>query len=549
MRTLLLLGIAAAAAGSVEAQRPVDLGTISERHEMIPMRDGVKLSAYLYFPPGKGPWPVLIEQRYADLTGAATRKSFAKLAESGYVVAAVNFRGTHKSEGTWVGYRALGWGEQKDGYDAVEWLAKQPWSTGKVGSFGSSQGGFAQNFLAVTQPPSLKAQYMIDTGLSLFHEGYRIGGAAKPERFKQMASVCRNPADNLKLLKEWFAHPNYDSYWADEDCTRHFDKMDVPCFTVGSWYDFMCVGSVESYIGRQHRGGPNSRGRQQLLIGPWLHGRFKNTNKTADMVYPENAKFDLDAHMVRWFDHHLKGKDNGVMKDPTVRYYVMGAVGEKDAPGNEWRTAPDWPVKSGDTPLYFHKGGGLSLTAPTEKQSSTTFLADPKNPAAIPARGFPGAKDARDFEKQAEVRTFISEVLTEPVEWTGKVRAELFISSSAKDTDFIVRVSDVYPDGRSMLVMDYIRRARYRDGYDKEVFLEPGKVYPVNFDIGWTSLIFNKAHRIRVTVASTGAPFYEPNPNTGEPLTIDFPEKVVTATNAVHHDRNRASRIIAPVRP
>jgi predicted acyl esterase len=548
MRTLLLLGIAAAT-GSVEAQPKVDLGTITERHEMIPMRDGVKLSAYLYFPPGKGPWPVLIEQRYADLTGAATRKNFAKLAESGYVVAAVNFRGTHKSEGTWVGYRALGWGEQQDGYDAVEWLAKQPWSTGKVGSFGSSQGGFAQNFLAVTRPPSLKAQYMIDTGLSLFHEGYRIGGAAKPERFKQMASVCRNPADNLTLLKEWFSHPSYDSYWADEDCTRHFDKMDVPCFTVGSWYDFMCVGSIESYIGRQHRGGPNSRGKQQLLIGPWLHGRFKNTNKTADMVYPENAKFDLDAHMIRWFDHHLKGKDNGVMKDPTVRYYVMGAVGEKAAPGNEWRTAPDWPVKAADTPLYFHNGGGLSRTAPTEEQSSTTFAADPKNPATIPARGFPGAKDARDFEKQAEVRTFTSEVLTEPVEWTGKVRAELFVSSSAKDTDFIVRVSDVYPDGRSMLVMDYIRRARYREGYDKEVFLEPGKDYPVNFDIGWTSLIFNKGHRIRVTIASTGAPFYEPNPNTGEPLTIDVPEKVMTATNAVHHDRSRASRIIAPVRP
>jgi putative CocE/NonD family hydrolase len=135
------------------------------------------------------------------------------------------------------------------------------------------------------------------------------------------------------------------------------------------------------------------------------------------------------------------------------------------------------------------------------------------------------------------------------VEWTGKVRAELFVSSTAKDTDFIVRVCDVYPDGRSMLVMDYVRRARYREGYEKEVFMEPGKVYAVNFDLGWTSLVFNKGHRIRVTVASTGAPFYEPNPNTGEPLTTEFPDKAVVATNAVHHDRTRASRIVAPVRP
>lgn len=532
---------------TARAQPPVDLGPVTEKHEMIPVRDGTKLSAYLYFPTGKGPWPVLLEQRYADLTTPATRKNFAKLAESGYVVAALNFRGSGKSEGTWVGYRALGWGEQKDGYDAVEWLAKQSWSTGKVGTFGSSQAGFAQNFLAVTQPPALKAQYMIDTGLSLFHEGYRIGGTTRPERFKGLDAVCRVPEHNRALLKEWFAHPSYDDYWAAEDCTRHIDKMDVPCFTVGSWYDFMCVGSVDSFVGRQHKGGPNSRGQQQLLIGPWLHGRFKNTNKTGELTYPENAKFDLDAHMIRWFDFHLKGKDNGVMQDPTVRYYVMGAVGEKDAPGNEWRTAPDWPVKATDTPYHLRAGGTLSAKTPDEEASSTAFAADPKNPAKIPAGGFPGAKDARAFEKQEDVRTFTSEVLAEPVEWTGKVKAELFVSSTAKDTDFIVRVSDVYPDGRSILVMDYVRRARYRDGYEKEVFMEPGKVYAVNFEVGWTSLIFNKGHRIRVTVASTGAPFYEPNPNTGEPLTLEFPEKTVVAKNSVHHDKKYASRVVAPV--
>ncbi|MBN9521261.1 CocE/NonD family hydrolase [bacterium] len=534
---------------AARAQQPVDLGTVAEKHVWVPMRDGTKLSVYLYFPPGKGPWPALLEQRYADLTAPATRKSFAKLAEGGYVVAAQNFRGAGKSEGQWVGYRALGWGEQKDGYDTVEWLAKQEWCTGKVGTFGSSQAGFAQNFLAVTRPPSLKAQYMIDTGLSLFHEGYRIGGTTRPERFRQMGAVCRDPADNLKLLKEWFAHPTYDAYWAEEDCTRFFDRMDVPCFTVGSWYDFMCVGSVDSYTGRQHRGGPNSRGNQQLLIGPWLHGRFKNTNKAAEMEYPENAKFDTEAHMLRWFDHHLKGRDTGVQRDAAVRYYVMGAVGEKGAPGNEWRAAPDWPVKAANTPYHLAAGGGLALTAPTADTASVSFVADPVNPTTIPAKGgFPGAKDARDFEKQPNVLTFTSDVLTAPVEWTGKVRAELWVSSSAKDGDVIVRVSDVYPDGRSMLVMDYVRRLRYRDGYEKEVFMEPGRVYPVRFDVGWTSLVFNAGHRIRVTVAGTGAPFYEPNPNTGEPLTLDPPARTMAATVHVYHDRTRPSRVVAPVR-
>lgn len=530
---------------------PLDLGGVKEQHVMIPMRDGAKLSAYLYFPPGDGPWPVLYEQRYADLRAPRTRQSFARLAAGGYVVAAENFRGTHLSEGVWVGYRALGWGELQDGYDTVEWLASQPWSTGKVGTFGSSQAGFAQNFLAVAAPPHLTCQYMIDTGLSLFQEGYRIGGITRPLRFKSMAAVCRNPEDNERLLKEWFSHPDYDDYWAEEDCSRWFEKMNVPCFTIGSWYDFMCVGSVQSFIGRQHRGGPESRGHQQLLLGPWLHGRYKETNRAGELTYPENARFPMESHMLRWFDHYLKGVDNGVEREPTVRYYVMGAVDEQRAPGNEWRTAADWPIPAEPTSYYLQGGGALKRQRPEadnhSPQAATKFLSDPDHPASIPGRAFPGAADARKFEMQGEVRTFTTEPLSAPIEWTGLVQAELFVSSSAPDSDFIVRVSDVYPDGRSILIMDMVRRARYREGFDKEVFMEPDKTYRIAFDVGWTSQIFAAGHRVRITVASTGAPFYEPQPNTGEPATIEPAERRIVAENRVHHNRRHASRVIAPL--
>ncbi|HND51785.1 MAG TPA: CocE/NonD family hydrolase, partial [Pirellulaceae bacterium] len=359
---------------------------------------------------------------------------------------------------------------------------------------------------------------------------------------------CRVPSDNRRLMDEWFSHPNYDEYWQAEDCSRHFDKMNVPCFTIGSWYDFMNIGSIESYIGRQHRGGAKSRGTQQLLIGPWLHGRFKETNKTAELTYPENAKWP-EAHMLKWFDHYLKGVDNGVEKESAVRYYVMGALGEDGAPGNEWRATTDWPVPAKDQPLFLRSGGKLNGDKPTETGESgrTTYRSDPKQPAEIPGRAFPGAADARKFEAQADVRTFTTDVLTEPVEWTGKVRAELWVASTARDTDFIVRVSDVYPDGRSILLIDYVRRARYREGYEQEKLMEPGKVTPVNFDIGWLSQIFNRGHRIRVTIASNGAPFYEPNPNTGEQQTIEMPEQTVVAENTVYHNPDHASRIIVPV--
>lgn len=533
--------------GNVAAQDVQLRDGVTQRHVMVPMRDGKRLSTYLYFPAGKGPWPVLYEQRYASLEGKGIQESMAELAVAGYVVALQNFRGAHRSEGTWVGYRALGWGEKQDGYDTVEWLAKQAWSTGRIGTFGSSQAGYAQNFLAVTQPPHLVCQYMIDTGLSLFHEGYRIGGTTRPERFKGMDAVCANPADNRRLLDEWFAHPTYDEYWAEEDCSRFFHKMNVPCFTIGSWYDFMCQGSVESYIGRQHRGGENSRGKQQLRIGPWLHGRFNKGNRVGELVYPENAAFPVQDHMIRWFDYHLKGVDNGVQRDASVQYYVMGAVGEEGAPGNQWRQAADWPVLAEERGYYLHEGGRLNTTPPRAERSATSLLADPKSPAEIPGRAFPGARDARAFESQQQVKTFTTDVLTEPVEWTGKVRAELYVASSARDTDFIVRISDVYPDGRSILIADYVRRARYREGFEREVLMEAGTIYRVAFQVGWMSQIFNRGHRIRVTVASTGAPFYEPNPNTGEPLTIDPPQRTVVAENQIHHQRRHASRILAPV--
>ena len=210
-------GVVVLLASSLHAADPVDLGGITEKHVMIPMRDGVKLSAYLYFPPGDGPWPVLLEQRYANGNDPGTQKSFAKLAQGGYVTVLANFRGSQQSEGVWRGYRALGWGELKDGYDLVEWLATQSWSTGKVGTFGSSQAGFAQNFLAVTQPPHLAAQYMIDTGLSLYHEGYRIGGATRPERFKTMDKIARVSLPKLFIhgtADQIVPHPMSDRLFA-----------------------------------------------------------------------------------------------------------------------------------------------------------------------------------------------------------------------------------------------------------------------------------------------------------------------------------------------
>jgi len=538
--SILLTAITILTTTLVFPQQPV-----AEQHLMLPMRDGTRLSVYLYIPEGKGPWPVLYEQRYSDVTVPSSRKNYIALAMKGYVVAVQNFRGAQLSEGVYTGYRALGWGDQRDSYDTVMWLAKQPWSTGKIGTFGGSQAGYAQNFLAVTQPPNLVAQYMTDTGQSLFHLGYRRGGTTRRMAFDE----ARDPRDAVNLNLMMFRHPVYDEYWQLEDTTRHFDKMNVPCFTLGSWYDFMNVGSIESFIGRQHHGRPQSRGNQHLLIGPWLHGSsYRHTGPVGDLVYPDNSIFPVWDHMTRWFDHYLKGIDNGVEREPAVRYYVMGAVGEgeKNAPGNQWRDAADWPVPARETAYYLEAAGRLTTQKP-KGPAATTYHSDPANPAPIAGRAFPGARDAREHEKHPDVRTFTTEPLAGPVEWTGKVRAELYVSSTAPDSDFIVRVTDVYPDGRSILIIDGVRRARFRDSWEREVFMKPGEVYKVAFDVGYLSQVFNRGHRIRISVSSTGAPFYTPNPQTGEPLTYEPPSKMQSATQTLHHAGARASRIFAPV--
>ena len=526
----------------------INLGDVTETHVWVPMRDGKRLSGYLYLPPGEGPFAGLFEQRYANMQGRSTRELAARLAAEGYGVLHVNFRGAQQSEGTWVGYRALAWGDLQDGYDTCEWLAARKWCTGKIGTFGSSQGGFAQNFLAVTRPPHLTCQYMVDTGLSLFHEGYRLGGGTRPERFKGMDAVCRVPNHNRALMAEWFAHPHYDAYWQAEDCTRHFDRMDVPCLTIGSWFDFMNQGSIASFRGRQHRGGPRSIGQQKLLIGPWLHGRRNKGHRVGELTFPENAAISVHDSMVAWFDQHLKSEPPAPHNEQAaVRYYVMGAVDEPAAPGNVWRVANDWPPRSRTTPWYLSPGGELQPTEPSDPRAKTSYHSDPHHPMTIPGRSFPGARDARPFETQSDVLTFTSAVLQEPVEWTGRVEAELYLSSTASDTDVLVRVCDVYPDGRSILIIGYPWRLRYREGFRQEVLMQPGEVVKVRFRVGWLSQIFNRGHRIRITVASTGAPLYEPNPQTGTPLTLEFPDSAVKAINTLHHNRRYASRILAPV--
>jgi putative CocE/NonD family hydrolase len=284
-------------------------------------------------------------------------------------------------------------------------------------------------------------------------------------------------------------------------------------------------------------------------MGPWTHGPAR---KTGDLQLPANFLYDFQTDTIRFFAHWLQDADNGIMSEPAVRDYTLGDVDDAQAPGNEWRTADAWPPFATDqTAFYLHADGLLSSEPPTADDAKRTFVYDPKH--ACPTHGGPnlllpaGPFDQRRLVDRADVITFSTPSLEHPVEITGRVIVRLHVSSDAPDTDFVAKLIDIYPDGRQILMLDGIRRVKYRNGFSKPDPLPVGQIGTVEIDLWSISLIVNKGHRIGVHITSSNWPRFEKNPNTGD----DFPsaDGLRTAHNTVHTSAAHASALLLPVRP
>jgi putative CocE/NonD family hydrolase len=280
-----------------------------------------------------------------------------------------------------------------------------------------------------------------------------------------------------------------------------------------------------------------------LIIAPIGHGSMN------ELKYPESAgQLPRCADNLAWFDAMLKGKDNGVAAEKPVHYYVMGDPTDKAAPGNVWRAVDTWPPSANETAYYLHSTGKLTTDPPAES-GSRSYKYDPANPVATIGGAELGAnigpRDQRSVESRSDVLIFNSDVIEVPLEVTGRITARLFVSSDCPDTDFTVKLTDVYPDGRSMLVTDGITRARFRESFEKEKLLEPGQVVEVAVDLWSTSLVFNKGHRLRIAISSSNSPRFDPNPNTGHGFRADQEQRV--ATNTLYFSKEQPSRIVLPI--
>jgi uncharacterized protein len=571
------MSIPSVVSGTSEPEFEIEI----ERQVPVPMRDGTILRADVYRPAASGRFPVIVE-RVAYELGARVGAYGPYYAQRGYVVVGQNVRGAYGSEGELVPFRDDGSGTHQDGYDTVEWAAAQAWSNGNVGMVDGSYSGFTQYLVAPTRPPHMRALSPREGGGDLYRDWvYRNGAnqlyftrswtlqtclawlshpaaAAKApgarERLEHALSDGLDPwLSHLPLnecppvaglaLARWYfehlSHPEDGPYWEALSMANRYADVDVPTLHVAGWFDVFLGGQLRVFQGLQaHARSEAARRAQRLVIGPWIHGPA-NTSQTqaGEVDFGPAAIFDLHAQRLRWYDYWLKGAANGAMDGPPVRAFLMGA--------NRWLELESWPP-GGATyrPLFFHQATGLSFEPPDGAEPPDSFSYDPQQP--VPSLIlYPqlGPTDHRPIEDR--VLTYTSNVLESDLAVAGPVTAILHAASSAPDTDWVVRLCDVWPDGRSLSVCDGILRARYRESMVQPTPLTPDQVYQFNVDLWSTAQVFKAGHRLRIHVTSSDFPRYDRNLNTGGPFGRE--SRSAVAHNTVFHDAMRPSHLRLPI--
>lgn len=554
----------------------------------VPVRDGVVLRCDVYRPAGTGPFPVLVQRTPYDK--AVYDAVGRKYAESGYLIVIQDVRGQFASEGTfepWVN-------EAADGYDTIEWAASLAGGSGRVGTIGTSYQAAAQWQAAMTQPPHLTAMVTAVTPADYYDQWVFPGAFALSFNSTWLLNnVAQSAARRLpdgeviaaamskayaKLHEHWYRwlplrdfpplrpqdsriapyffdwinrHAERDDYWDQLSLRHRYQRVQVPVLIYEGWYDVFAAGGIENYEGvRALAGTEHARQGSRLVIGPYAHNNWGR--RVGDIDFGPAADSTYLDTTIAWFDYWLKGIGSGLADQPAVRYFTMGA--------NTWQTAEQWPPPgirvtsyflAGETAANGLAGGGQLLTTPPgAAQRRDTYRYDPEDP--VPSIGGNGCcyepqspmgpRDQRPAERRADVLVYSSAVLARDTEVTGTPVAHLYVSSSARCTDFTAKLVDVHPDGMAINVCAGIAR----------VALEPSgsvggqQVSQVTVAMSPTSIRFLAGHRIRVEISSSNFPLYDRNPNTGEPFGQSA--AICIAQQTVFHAGRFSSRIELPVR-
>jgi len=587
---------AALFSGDAEAAPPKGPCAVSKEVDVpAKMRDGVTLLADVYRPTEPGSYPVLLMRLPYNKSTAQTYvyASPEYYASQCYIVAIQDVRGQYASQGVFYAFQ----NERRDGYDSVEWAASLPGSNGKVGMYGFSYVGATQWLAAVMRPPHLVAIAPAMTS-SDYYDGWSYEGGAWSLAFEESWPIqtialvgARRTGDQSAVAKindatgmlsktyeylplkdypwlspglpavagyfyDWLAHDTWDDYWRQWSIRKDYGRVQVPALNFDGWYDVFLNGAVENYMGMRKEGGSDAaRSGGRLVIGPYMHLPWNR--KSADVDFGSEADNPIEDLQVAFFDHWLKGKDNGADKAPPVGVFVMGA--------DRWRDADDWPIPGTQfTSYYLHSlgeansaggNGRISTHKPTVDEPPDHYVYDPANP--VPSRGGHscctpdvapvGPTNQADIEGRADVLVYSTPALDHAVEVTGPVSLTLYASSSAVDTDWTAKLVDVFPDGHAINLNNGIIRARYRDSLEHTSPITPGEIYKYVINVWPTSNVFLPGHQIRLEVSSSNFPHYDRNPNTGHPFGVDA--AMQPASQTVYHDEEHASVLTLPIMP
>ncbi len=562
---ILLAVMSAACFGQLKSEPEYEVK--EELDVKVVMRDGVRLSANIYRPDAEGRFPVLLVRTPYGKGGAGNRHAHF-FAQRGYVVVTQDTRGRGESEGVFDAFQSEG----IDGYDTQQWAGTQIWSNGKIGTYGGSYVGFTQWIPAALQSPYLISM-IPKVSFSDFHEVVYQNGAFRLDLFTPWSIEMTRPALvsaetvsgnmdsvlmslplveqgeamgwSIPFLRDWLLHPGHDPYWDRTSVGQAYSGIRASVFNIGGWFDIFLGATINNYLKMTAPGmDPEISRKQRLMIGPWVHST--GAREVGELDFGEAAFFreEETPFMLRWFDSQLKGMENGTMDDPPVKIFVMGI--------NQWRFENDWPLPDTDyQDFYFHSGGqansmhgdGHLGRKPARKAFTDQFIYNPEDP--VPTIGKMGPYDMREVEERSDVLVYTTAPLKEDLEVTGPVKAVVFASSSAVNTDFTAKLVDVYPDGRAMRICEGIIRADHRDPDSFPSPIVPGKIYEYSIDLWATSNVFLKGHQMRVEISSSNFPRFDRNLNTGKNFATDT--TMAVAEQTVYHGPDHPSRIILPV--
>ena len=589
--------------------------------QYIPMRDGIKLFTAIYIPNDKTEkHPILVTRTpYScapygkEFSSRLWERHWKYYARENYIIVVQDVRGRWMSEGEFEDVRpfnknktGIETDEASDTYDAIDWMVKNlPGNNGNVGVFGISYPGFYSTMAAASGHPALKAvspQAPVTDwfmGDDFHHNGaffqldgfgfYSGFGKPRPKPttigspgfnfkvrdnykfFLEAASLKKLAAlmgDSIQFWKKMYAHPNYDTWWQARDARRAMYNVNPAMLVVGGLFDAEdCYGAWNLYKAIEKQ---NPSANNKIVMGPWSHGQWSS----GDGSFLGNVKFGMNtAHWyqnnieIPFFNYYLKGKGE-VEKIPEATIFFSGE--------NQWKKLNQWPpaaMQSKD--IFLTENGGLSWTAPAGKESFSAYTSDPAHPVPYTEDVHHGrtreymTDDQRFAARRPDVLTFQTDVLTEDITLAGVVTANLKVSISGTDADFVVKIIDVFPDdfiypgdkpqagrtaggsypmgGYQMMVRGEIMRGKYRNSFETPTPFKPGKVETVRFDLPDVAHTFKKGHRLMIQIQSSWFPLADRNPqqfmNIYEANETDFKKAVIR----IFHDAKNQSSIVLPV--